>query len=139
MDQIVSEQNATGTGGKIFSLAWYKESQKTDWQERFFQSCYETHGKEYTDDCKQNPYLRLLLKYDGLSEKSKSKMFSFVESYMAEKKGRVLNKRDILEDFLSWGNREIWGEIEDFTDRLFVREGIHQASGRKQEWVGGVI
>lgn len=82
----------------------------------------ETYGKEDIEFVKNNPYMRLLLKYDGLSQPSKEQMFCYTEKAIAQYHGKKLSQRNLLSELLGMGNLETWEKIEEYTNHLFYKE-----------------
>lgn len=62
------------------------------------------------------------MKYDGMNEENKERIFGFTEKMIAEKRGRRLNKRNIFSDMLAWGDEDTWDTIEKVADNLLIRD-----------------
>lgn len=74
--------------GGVVSLMEYKNRQREKIREWLAKEAGEKYGLEKVEACLENPYMRLLLKYDGVNEKVKECMFLYAEKVMAELRGR---------------------------------------------------
>jgi hypothetical protein len=125
MMQAVEKTSERSTG-EIIDLQCYMNNQK----DNILQELLKTVPEEFRSDYAENPYLRLLLKYEGMSDLNKDRTFSFVEKIMEDKRRRRISKKDIFADMLAFGNKEIWRIIEEFEDKQLM---CHKGPREKEE------
>lgn len=118
MEWLISGNTAARESSIVVSLADYRSNRKERIEEWLSKAASEQYGEEKVKMCMDNPYLRLLLKYDGLSGKEQERMLGYAEQVMAEYKGRMITQRNIFREVLSFGDFETWDRIEEFSDRL---------------------
>ena len=104
MEMTVSQCAAGFNAGKVISIEDYK-------------GAYE------------DPFTRLLLKYDCLGEDSQASMYGFAKGYICRAMGRTLDRRELLSATLRMGDTGAWEAIEEYTDQLPHGKWTGRASG----------
>jgi len=132
--QTMHPEKETGSGAddQVIQIAGYQNSRKAYIEKLLIERMSEIYGEELMRSCMKNPYSRLLIKFDGLSNKEQASMYEYAEKVVAEHKGRRLDRRNLYSVIIGFGDFETWEMMEEYADKLLLSEKGLSAKNMKR-------